>query len=173
MIYFFSLKVGSIKPWQPNSNSAKPSDVKLLQLFLKAGQDQKIEGCELLNTFQDGFTSKEQQMSLHYLIWKQKQKSPSDFLVSITKEIIEGVEKSTRGQNSSDLWHELRYGRITASKAYEVSRCQTVDGTLVSQIMGGKVPDTAAMRHGRDTEDSVRQVVSEILNIRFQKCGLF
>ncbi|GBP30870.1 PAN2-PAN3 deadenylation complex catalytic subunit PAN2 [Eumeta japonica] len=33
-------------------------------------------------------------------------------------------------------------------RAIEVSRCQTSDGTLISLILGGKIPDTASMKCG-------------------------
>ncbi|GBP96772.1 hypothetical protein EVAR_92306_1 [Eumeta japonica] len=46
------------------------------------------------------------------------------------------IEAETRDQFKNNLWYELRYGRVTASKVYEVSRCQTDDGTLISIIMG-------------------------------------
>ncbi|GBP79111.1 hypothetical protein EVAR_54471_1 [Eumeta japonica] len=52
-------------------------------------------------------------------------------------DLINKIEAETRDQFKNNLWYELRYGRVTASKVYEVSRCQTDDGTLISIIMGG------------------------------------
>lgn len=83
------------------------------------------------------------------------------------------IEKSTREQSKSSVWYELRYGRITASKAYEVSRCKTVDGSLVAAIMGAKTPDTVAMKRGRILESSVRKAVENKLNKKIKSCGLF
>lgn len=40
------------------------------------------------------------------------------------------AEKCTRGQVDNPLWHELRYCRITASKAYDVMHCHTPEGSL-------------------------------------------
>ncbi|RVE54321.1 hypothetical protein evm_001148 [Chilo suppressalis] len=51
-----------------------------------------------------------------------------------------------RAQAESNLWHELRFAKITASKAYEVSRCQRCDGALVGLVMSGKLPNTPAMK---------------------------
>ncbi|GBP91896.1 hypothetical protein EVAR_89847_1 [Eumeta japonica] len=51
-------------------------------------------------------------------------------------DLINKIEAETRDQFKNNLWYELRYGRVTASKVYEVSRCQTDDGTLISIIMG-------------------------------------
>ncbi|GBP79691.1 hypothetical protein EVAR_55827_1 [Eumeta japonica] len=83
-----------------------------------------------------------------------------DVIVSVVCEdcvasraLIEKVKEETIEQSKSNLWFELRYGRITASKAYEVSRCKTADGTLVSLILGGKIPETKHMKRGRVLED--------------------
>ncbi|KAJ8982173.1 hypothetical protein NQ317_013958 [Molorchus minor] len=79
------------------------------------------------------------------------------FLAEGRKRIL--VEEETREQSYSSLWFELRYGRITASRAFEVSRCKTNDGTLISLILGGKIPDTPSMKRGRVLEDEVRKTV--------------
>ncbi|GBP65636.1 Cell division cycle protein 16 homolog [Eumeta japonica] len=63
--------------------------------------------------------------------------------------LVKKVEEYTRHQSSSSLWHELRFGRITASKAYEVKMYKS-DGSLVSLIMGGNIPETPAMKRGKD-----------------------
>lgn len=42
----------------------------------------------------------------------------------------------TRKQSQCPLWHELRYARITASKAYEAAHCKIFDGSLTDTIMG-------------------------------------
>lgn len=56
----------------------------------------------------------------------------------------------------------MRYGCITASKAYEVSVCLTPDGSLMASIMGAKIPDTAAMKKkefgGIGTKNSRNQI---------------
>ncbi|KAL4704353.1 hypothetical protein ACJJTC_010738 [Scirpophaga incertulas] len=86
-------------------------------------------------------------------------------LKSITaKEIAKGeVEEKTRDQSENTLWHELRFARVTASKAYEISRCKTGDGALVSMILGSKVPETPAMKRGRVLEQKVLRVVGKML----------
>ncbi|KAK9717164.1 Viral alkaline exonuclease [Popillia japonica] len=38
------------------------------------------------------------------------------------------AEKRTRAQSIAPLWHELRYGRITASKLFEIAHCKTPEG---------------------------------------------
>ncbi|KAI5722921.1 hypothetical protein M8J76_015751 [Diaphorina citri] len=64
--------------------------------------------------------------------------------------------KKTQGQTSSPLWHDLRYGRVTASKIYEASRWLPRDLVLVSQILGAqKVKNNHAMERGRMLEPLV------------------
>lgn len=41
-----------------------------------------------------------------------------------------------QSNKQSPLWHELRYGRITASKAYSVLHCKATEGTIVEGILG-------------------------------------
>lgn len=67
--------------------------------------------------------------------------------VNLKRDLINKIENQTREQYKSKLQYELRYGKITASKAYEVSRCQTDDGTLIITIMSGKIPDIPAMKN--------------------------
>ncbi|KAF9824869.1 hypothetical protein SFRURICE_001742 [Spodoptera frugiperda] len=86
--------------------------------------------------------------------------------------LIKKVEEETREQSNSALWFELRYGRITASRAFEVSRCKTSDGTLISLILGGKIPDTPAMKRGRVLENEVRKTVESKIKKKVSKCGL-
>lgn len=52
----------------------------------------------------------------------------------------------------------LRYAIITASKAFDVTRCKTSDGSLIAILMGAKVPDTIAMKRGRKLEDLVKKI---------------
>ena len=61
---------------------------------------------------------------------------------------------------------------VTASQAFEFCRCTTIDGTLIAVIMGGKIPDTPAMKRGRRMEDDVRNTVSAKLGKEIKKCGL-
>ncbi|CAH2016479.1 unnamed protein product [Acanthoscelides obtectus] len=84
---------------------------------------------------------------------------------------ISAIEEATRMQYKSSLWYEMRYGRIKASKAHEVSVCHTPDGSLVATIMGAKIPDTIAMKRGRSLELSVRKTVSTTLNKKIRTCG--
>ncbi|GBP61689.1 hypothetical protein EVAR_43627_1 [Eumeta japonica] len=103
-----------IKRFIKGSPLLQPSSLVLLK-FLEEGKKRKIEDCELLK-YQPTY--------------------------SISAPLITKVEEETIEQTNSCLWHELRYGRITASRAFEVSRCKKNDGTLISLILGAKIPDT-------------------------------
>lgn len=50
----------------------------------------------------------------------------------------------------------MRYGRITASQPFEFRHYKTNDGSLVSLIMGGKIPETPALKFGRILEEEVQ-----------------
>ncbi|CAG9793254.1 unnamed protein product [Diatraea saccharalis] len=81
--------------------------------------------------------------------------------------------KTAVKDNDCPLWHELRYGRITASKAYDAAHCNTFDGTLTETILGAsKLRDTEAMKRGRLLESQVLKEVEKICKIKINKCGL-
>ncbi|CAB3261099.1 unnamed protein product [Arctia plantaginis] len=111
---------------------------------------------------------------MHQLVLKYKDNCSDIFLsrINLSDKIISKIEIETRDQYKNSLWYELRYGRITASRAYEVSRCQKGNGTLISLIMGGKIPDTRAMKRGRSLEDEVRKTVGVKLGKKIKACGL-
>ncbi|KAI4455519.1 hypothetical protein MML48_9g00004451 [Holotrichia oblita] len=84
------------------------------------------------------------------------------------------AEKRTRAQSIAPLWHELRYGRITASKLFEIAHCKTPEGTLVESIIGAyKVRDTKFMKRGRLLEKKVLRCVEQQLQCKFNECGFF
>ncbi|GBN92347.1 hypothetical protein AVEN_109726-1 [Araneus ventricosus] len=80
--------------------------------------------------------------------------------------------RKTKSQHKCKLWHELRYGCITASKAYESAQCQTMHGSLVDCILGvSSLKDTNAMKCGKKLEHEVRQLVEKKLGVVIQQCG--
>ncbi|KAF5294675.1 hypothetical protein FQA39_LY02807 [Lamprigera yunnana] len=145
-----------------NGSCILPYNPSVLETFLEEGKKRKLSNCELLR-YQRGYICNDfLSASMHQLVLKYREKSCDIFLDKInnlTDEIINQIENETRDQYKNSLWYELRYGRITASGAYEVSRCQKDDGILISLIMGGKIPDTPAMKRGRSLEDEVRKTV--------------
>lgn len=160
-----------------NGSCSLPSNNIVLHKFLQEGTKRKLQDCELLKYQPNYICDDAVNMSMHHLVLKHNEKSCDSFLkkVILSEYLIKSIEELTREQHQSRLWYELRYGRITASRAYEVSRCKTTDGTLVSLIMGAKIPDTPAMKRGRMLEDEVRKTVSTKLGRKFKnrECGLY
>ncbi|KOB75489.1 Uncharacterized protein OBRU01_07391 [Operophtera brumata] len=157
-----------------NGKPSLPSNSGVFEKFLEEGKKRKLNDCELLKYQKDYVCDTLERLSMHKLVLKYKEKSCDTFLkkIVLTDGDVIKVEEETRDQHQSYLWHEIRYGRVTASRAYEFSRCKTSDGTLIALIMGGKLPDTSAMKRGRMLEDKVRKTVSTRLGKKIQKCGL-
>lgn len=157
-----------------NGGPALASNDAVLRKFLEEGAGRKITDVELVKYQPNYIASPMEEMGMHLLVLKQKEICCENFIknVVINDKLIKEIEEATRDQSQNALWHELRYGRITASRAYEVSRCKTVDGSLVASIMGGKTIDTAAMKRGRILEAEVRKTVSSMLGKKIKNCGL-
>ncbi|XP_047543251.1 uncharacterized protein LOC125075585 [Vanessa atalanta] len=152
-----------------------PSNQKVLERFLEESKKRKTSNCEILKYQHDYVFDDLLSASMHHLVLTYKEECSDVFLskVNLSVEIINKIENQTRDQYKNNLWHELRYGRITASKAFEVSRCKTDDGTLIATIMGGKIIDTPAMKRGRYLEAQVKDIVSKKLGKKIKDSGLF
>lgn len=88
---------------------------------------------------------------------------------SLCKEACE----ATKDQCNSKLWHELRYGRLTASRIYEAARCKTAEGSLVESLTGRlQIRETEAMKRGKNLEKKVLEALEEKVNIKFTSTGL-
>ncbi|CAH0731390.1 unnamed protein product, partial [Brenthis ino] len=160
-----------------NSSLSTQEDKSVLCEFLEESKKRKLQNCQILKHQPDHEFNIIQLLSLHYLSYRfNLENDCNKFMHKLysvfTEQNIRDVEKLTREQHKSSAWHELRYARITASKAYDVTRCTTSDGSLIATLMGAKVPDTVAMKRGRKLEDFVKtqlkKQVGEIL-----QCGLF
>lgn len=151
-----------------------PSNTEVFEKFLEEGKRRRLTKCELIKYQNDYVLDRLQSLSMDNLMLKYNEQSCDTFLerVKLSDADINNVEEKTREQHKSRLWYELRYGRVTASRAYEFSRCKTSDGTLMAVIMGGKILDTTAMKRGRILEDDVRKTVSANLGKKIKICGL-
>lgn len=84
------------------------------------------------------------------------------------------ISNETKSQASSKLWHCMRQGRITGSKIYEIAHCQTADGSLVEEILGGyKVQETEAMKRGKYLEKKVLTKLEERLGKKINEAGFY
>ncbi|CAH2104028.1 unnamed protein product [Euphydryas editha] len=161
-----TLKYITVQQMSKKEVPHRPSTSALYTEFISEAKKREINNCELLK-YQHDFKHRDvMQYSLHCFIINQSQEIKADveklvdfMKATFTAAAISAIEVATRRQNKSSLWYEMRYGRITASKAHEVSACNKPDGSLVATIMGAKIPDTAAMKRGRNLELSVRKIV--------------
>lgn len=58
-------------------------------------------------------------------------------------------------QSKVDIWHDLRIGRITASRLHETSRCSSTSGTLATKFLGDRGGFSFAMMRGTVLEEHV------------------
>ena len=121
-------------------------------------------------------------LSLHQLLskfGKSNKTGVSDFLsfasVALTEVACEEVEKCARTQFESPVWMEVRYGRVTASKIYDMAKCQTPEGSLVDPIIGAsEIKDNEAMARGRNLEKRVlAELIRHFQHLKFRDAGLF
>lgn len=127
---------------------------RFLGKVLEEGKKYGCQGSLFLQKFNDDMVSK---TSIHKLILLYKNNSSDlsaeGFIEFIEQNVNEGdcksVQDVTINQYKSSTWYEVRYGRITASKLYEASKCTTFAGSLVEEILGGgKIIETPAMARG-------------------------
>lgn len=131
--------------------------------------------------FQSGIETNTARASLHRLALLFKMtdnRSVDGFKVFISNalkaHVCVGVERETRSQAKSASWYEVRYGRITASRLYEASKCKMYGGSLTETILGAsKVIETVPMKRGKVLEDQVIQEISKQYQFKINKTGIF
>lgn len=110
------------------------------------------------------------------IVKARRQFSCRDFLTfcrrEMTDDICAQIFNETREQASMAQWYYIRFGRITASKLFEASRCNTLNGSLVATIMGSRsFKGNFATERGQRLEKEVFQ----LLRIKYsdiEKCGI-
>lgn len=85
--------------------------------------------------------------------------------------LIEKANKLTVEQADTNLWHQLRIGRVTASRLYETTRCTTKNGSLIDKYLGKSSGWSFAMMRGTFLEDFVFQEVQKEYP-ELERCGL-
>ncbi|GBP69047.1 hypothetical protein EVAR_39248_1 [Eumeta japonica] len=111
-------------------SNAKPSlqlNNGVFEKFIKEGKKRKLINCEVIKYQQDYVSDTAASLSMRKLVLKYKEVSCGTFLqkIVLTDADIKEVEEESRNQHQSYLWHVLKYGRVTASRAYDFSRCKT------------------------------------------------
>ncbi|XP_050088691.1 uncharacterized protein LOC126572979 [Anopheles aquasalis] len=98
-------------------------------------------------------------LSMMRLIQEYEGKDPDEFLAfcsnRMQRETCTSATLLTIEQADTDLWHELRKGRITASRMHEASRCTVRNGSLTNKIMGLSSGFSLAMKRGTELEGQV------------------
>lgn len=69
----------------------------------------------------------------------------------MTPELCTMIEKQTVSQVKSPLWHAVRFGRVTASKAYTAAHTSVHSNSAFVMSVNGaaKIKDTAALQRDR------------------------
>lgn len=94
----------------------------------------------------------------------------------VNSSTMSSAEILTIDQADTPLWFEMRYGRITASRVYQASRCKTKNGSLVDSIMGKRSGWSFAMQRGTNLEDQVFKILQNEMKLqghKLKQCGLF
>jgi putative phage-type endonuclease len=87
------------------------------------------------------------------------------------KDLLHLANELTIEQADTDLWHNLRVGRVTASRLYETSRCTMKNGSLVEKVLGKRSGFSFAMFRGTVLEDYVfNEIKKEYKDLK--RCGL-
>lgn len=153
-------------------------DDSVLQEYLSVAKRRKVEN-SIMRYYN---TDKYSDLSIHNLAISFKksspqEKNPKNFIefckAKMETGLILEVERDTRKQSDSIIWQEMRYGRITASKAHSVTRCKVLDGCLVESILGAKLFQTKAMMRGLKLENDILKLLEKQIGQKLFKAGIF
>lgn len=106
-----------------------PSNTEVLEKFLEGGKKRRLNNCEIFKYQIDYVSDQLESISMYKLLFGK---------IILTDIDINNIEKEARDHYESSLWNELRYGRVTTSPAFQFSRGDTTDGSLIVVIMVGK-----------------------------------
>ncbi|XP_061174226.1 uncharacterized protein LOC133183284 [Saccostrea echinata] len=111
-----------------------------------------------------------------------------DHQPTLTEKEVTFLQEKTIGQSSNTFWHNLRKGRITASKYYSIHtrmnsfrKNPEVDtSSVVSMVMGDTTPNSniKALKFGRESEPMAKSIYCNVykdqhINATFKDCGIF
>lgn len=90
----------------------------------------------------------------------------------MSDDLCEKIFDETREQSSKAQWYYIRFGRITASKLFQASRCNTPDGSLVASLMGSRsFKGNEATRRGQRLEIEIFKLLKKKYS-DIEKCGV-
>ncbi|KAF2879384.1 hypothetical protein ILUMI_26779 [Ignelater luminosus] len=77
----------------------------------------------------------------------------------MSNDLCQEAAKCTFLQAEDNSWHQMRFGRITASKLYTAAHYKTENASFVQQVRVAKLRDTKAMKRGRILEKCVLETL--------------
>lgn len=92
-------------------------------------------------------------------------------IMSENPELVDIAHDLTVEQADTGIWHELRIGRITASRLHEATRCTMARGSFVDKLMGQRSGWSFAMMRGTVLEEFVFEEVKKEFP-ELQRAGL-
>lgn len=92
-------------------------------------------------------------------------------ILSENPELVDIAHDLTVEQADTGIWHELRIGRITASRLHEATRCTMARGSFVDKLMGQRSGWSFAMMRGTVLEEFVFEEVKKEFP-ELQRAGL-
>lgn len=91
----------------------------------------------------------------------------------MTDDVCKTIFDDTKDQSAKSQWYYIRFGRITASKLFETSRCNTYDGSLVGSLMGSRgFKGNLATIRGQKLESEIFELLKSKKYPTIQKCGI-
>ena len=98
--------------------------------------------------------------------------------LEISEDVVSSIYINTKEQANSKLWHELRKGRITASKYHNVytkinsfnNKSSVSTTALVKELIERKTFETVATKHGIAMETHAKEKLKNILSKTHIKC---
>jgi hypothetical protein len=81
-------------------------------------------------------------------------------------------EQITRDQSATTQWHQLRRNRLTASNFKSVCSRRADFDTLSKRLLSARTVQTAAMKHGIDTEPEAADVYAHTFGRNVYRVGL-
>ena len=92
-------------------------------------------------------------------------------IMSENSNLLEVANDLTVEQADVNIWHELRVGRVTASRLYETTKCTMSRGSLVDKFLGKRSGWSFAMMRGTVLEEFVFEEVKKEFP-KLQRAGL-
>jgi YqaJ-like viral recombinase domain len=143
------------------------NDSSLINAKIEIHEEIKLVKNKKIVELNPAFLAKVEALKMENLIKSFGRGGFKDFqkhCVKVMNENSEAVQIAndlTVEQADTNIWHELRIGRITASRLHETTRCTMTRGSLVDKFMGKKSGWSFAMARGTILEEFVFEEVKK------------